>query len=72
MLTVDDHARLWPSARSPPMLLGVLPVFNAHLRVLSENDRGAGDSSILCGPHTILITLHRVIPARLGEAVVLT
>jgi len=67
-----DHARLWPSARSPPMLLGALPVINAHLRVLPENDRGTGDSCILSGPHTILITLLRVIPARWGEAVVLT
>jgi hypothetical protein len=49
------------------MLLGALPVINAHLRVLSENDRGTGDSCILSGPHTILITLLGEIPARWGR-----
>jgi len=49
------------------MLLGALPVINAHLCVLPENDRGTGDSSILSAPHTILITLLGVIPARWEE-----
>lgn len=62
-----DHARLWPSARSPPTFLGALPVINPHVSVLPENDRGTCDSSILSGPHTILITLLGVIPVRFGE-----
>lgn len=69
MATARDRIPSKPADGDEPghMLLGALPVINAHLRVLPENDRGTGDSCILSGPHTIPITLLRVIPARWGR-----